>query len=235
MLFGLWILLTGAAHAGRPPGPEAAAAFEGNLRSGYAFASFTSPSFESKVTPVARLTTSYLYYLYQGPSHEVHVRSPGLGLAFGVRWRPERLLLTAVAGYEARYTMEFDPDERQVSHTDHGVALSGDAYVQATSRFAVALTGYYGFAQDYLWGRALAKHRVYPWDGSSIAVLALGLDATARGNDITRGLDVGFLAEITAPAHEVSFGARVGLGRELQPGSDPALAPSIGASIYKSF
>lgn len=231
----LWTLMLEAAQAGAPSGPEVVAGFEGNVRSGYTFASVTSPSFESKATVVARVSTSYLYYLYPGSASEVHVRSPGLAVGAGVRWRPERVSFTAVAGYEARYTMELDGEGRMLAHTDHGAMLATDVYFQSTTRLALAVSGYYGFAQEYLWCRALAKHRIFPWEGSSVAALSLGLDGTVRGNDTVRGLDVGALVELAIPAHRMSFGVHIGMGREVQAGAGAEPAPSLGVSFYKSF
>ncbi|GDX81589.1 hypothetical protein LBMAG42_34000 [Deltaproteobacteria bacterium] len=234
-LLAIWALFLGAARAGAPPGSEAVAGFEGSAKSGYGFASFTSPSFESQATLVARLTTSYLYYAYPGALSEMRVQSPGIGVAAGVRWRPARASLTAVVGYEARYIVELDPEENLRAHADHGVSLAADVYLQATPRVALAASGYYGFAQDYLWCRALAKHRLFPWEGSSVATLWLGLDGTVRGNDTVRGLDAGVLIEGTLPAHHLSIGLHLGLGREVQAGADDGLVPSLGISVYKSF
>lgn len=232
-------LLIGAARAGGGafPGPEVMAAFEGNVRSGYAFASVTSPSFNGRATLVARLTTSHLYYSFEaaGVPAQTEVQSPGLGLGVGVRWRPKRFSLTALAGYEARYTMEFAPDSAMESRTDHGVCVSADAYLQADSRLAFGLSGYYGFAQRYVWARALAKRKILPLEGSAVTELALGVDATLHGNELVRGADGGLLAEVSFPGVEVSVGARVGLGREVQAGADDALVASLGVSIYKSF
>lgn len=231
----LWTLLLEAAQAGAPSGPEVVAGFDGNARSGYTFASVTSPSFESKATVVARVSTSYLYYLYPGWASEVHVRSPGLAIGAGVRWRPERVSFTGIAGYEARYTMEFDAEDRMFAHADHGPMLAADVYFQSTDRLALAASGYYGFAQEYLWCRALAKHRLFPWEGSAVVGLSLGLDGTIRGNDTMRGLEVGGLVELAIPAHRLSFGLHLGMGREVQTGAGAELVPSLGVSFYKSF
>lgn len=223
------------ASEGTFPGPEAMAAFEGNLRSGYAFGSVTSSSAAGRVNPVARVTVSHLYYAYAAETGGTLVQSPGIGLGVGIRWRPKRFSLSTLVGYEARYTMEFEDGGERFARADHGVSLSADAYLQADPQLAFALSGYFGFAQDYVWARALAKRQIIPLVGSSITQFSLGLDSTVHGNDLVRGVDGGLLTELSVPGVAMTLGLRLGVGREIQAGADPALIAAVGTSIYKSF
>lgn len=229
------LLLCGRLWAGPFYGPETMVAFEGNLRSGYAFANVTSPSVDGKATVVARIALSYLYYQFPGEGGAREAASPGLGFGVGVRWRPPRVSLTALGGYEARHTVEYAPDGTAADRADHGLFFSGDSYLAVTPTFAVAASAYYGVAQRYVWGRALARRQVLPWRGSAVMALALGVDGTVQGNDHMRSVGGGVLAELNVPGAESSFGVRVGLAREVQPGAAAGYAPSLGTSIYKSF
>lgn len=236
-MIGVAIVALGSssALAGVFPGVEWMAGFEGNERSGYAFTSLTSPSFEARVTPVARMTLSHLYYAYQDANGETQVVSPGFGFGVGIRWRPVGFSFTALAGFEGRQTTEYASTSSISARADLGVSTSIDAYVQANARLAFAIGGYYGFAHEYVWARALAKHQIVPLEGSAITKLSLGVDATVHGNQLVRGADGGVLAELAIPGIETSIGLRAGLGREIQPGARPVPIVSIGASIYTIF
>lgn len=231
------LMLAGSADAGAFAAPEVIGAFEGNPRAGYAFASLMSPSKDGELMPIGRVTLNYLYYRYPDVTGtgETRVLSPGLGLGVGARWRPKRFSFSFVAGYEARYIRE-RPSEGAVSaRADHGVSLSGDIYFQASPKVAVATSGYFGFAQDYLWVRALAKRQILPLRGTAITAVSLGIDGTVHGNQEARGADAGVFGELALPGVQTALTLRVGVGRELQPGADDALVGVFGASIYKSF
>lgn len=230
-------MLSGPAEAGAFPGPEVIGAYEGNLRSGYAFGSVMSPSVDGKLMPVGRATVSYLYYRFPDGmgTGETRVLSPGLGLGVGLRWRPERLSCTLVAGYEVRYVQERPSAGPYVARADHGVSLSADVYFQASQKVALATSGYFGFAQNYLWVRALAKRQILPIHGTAITAFSLGVDGTVHGNDQARGADGGVFGELAFPGAQTALSLRVGVGRELQPGAQDAWVGVLGASVYKSF
>lgn len=231
----LGLLFSSPAVAGAFPAPEVMGAFEGTLRSGYAFVSVMSPSVDRRVTPVARLTASYLYYRFPDYGGEARVISPGLAFGVGARWRPERLSLTLVAGYEARYVQTRPTVGAPRARADHGVSISGDAYFQANARTALAGSVSYGFAQHYLWSRVLAKRQLLPKTGTTITAFSMGVDATLYGNDQSRGVAGGIFGELSFPGASTSLTLHGGLGREIQPGASAALQPSLGASVYKSF
>ncbi|MDP2310204.1 MAG: cellulose biosynthesis protein BcsS [Pseudomonadota bacterium] len=231
----LALLLSRSASAAAFPAPEAMGAFEGNVRSGYAFASLMSPSVDRRITPVARLTLSYLYYRFPDFGGEARVLSPGVAFGVGASWRPDRLALTVVAGYEARYVQTRPTTGEAVARADHGVSVSGDVYFQASSRVALAGSVSYGFAQNYLWARVLAKRQLFPLQGSAITTFATGIDATIHGNHQARGVGAGVFGELSFPGASTSLMLRVGLGREVQPGASDALEGTLGASIYKAF
>ncbi|MDP2316475.1 MAG: cellulose biosynthesis protein BcsS [Pseudomonadota bacterium] len=233
--FLLALLFSGPAAAGAFPAPEAMGGFEGTLRSGYAFASVMSPSVDKRVTPVARLTLNYLYYRFPDQGGEARVISPGLAFGVGASWRPDRLSLTLVAGYEARYVQTRPTTGAPVARADHGVSVSGDVYFQASSRVALASSVSYGFAQNYLWARALAKRQLFPVRGTAVTAFAMGLDGTVQGNEQARSVGGGLFGELSFPGARTALGLRVGLSREIQPGASNALLPSLGGSIYKSF
>jgi hypothetical protein len=231
----LALLSASPASAGAFPAPEVMGAFEGNLRSGYAFASLMSPSVDKRVLPVARCTLSYLYYRFTDFGGESEVLSPGLGLAGGVRWRPDRLSLTFMAGYEVRYVQTRPTTGPRVARADHGISLSADAYFQASARVAVASSVYFGFAEHYLWARVLAKRQLYPAEGTTVTRFSLGIDGTVHGNEEARGADGGVFGELSFPGASTSLMLRVGLGREFEPTASDALQATLGASVYKSF
>ncbi len=231
----LTMLLSGPAAAGAFPAPEVMGAFEGTLRSGYAFASLMSPSVDGRVTPVARLTVSYLYYRFPDFGGEAKVLSPGVAFGVGARWRPDRLSLTLVGGYEARYVQTRPTTGAFVDRADHGVSVSGDVYFQASSRVALASSVSYGFAQNYLWARVLAKRQILPTVGTAIRTFSMGVDATLHGNEQARGVAGGVFGELSFPGASTSLMLHVGLGREIQPGARDNLQGTLGGSIYKSF
>lgn len=234
--FLLALLFAPAASASAFPGPEVMGAFEGNFRSGYAFASAMSPSADKRVTPVARLTASYLYYHFPDFGGESRVVSPGLAFGIGASWRPSRLAVTLVAGYEARYVHTRPTTGADVARADHGVSLSGDVYYQATSKIAVAGSVSYGFAQHYLWARVLAKHQILPTRGTAVTAFAVGVDSTVHGNNQARGVGGGVFGELSFPGASTALMLRVGLGREIHKNAtNTNLQGTLGASIYKAF
>lgn len=232
----IWLSLTSTfAFAGDFPRMEWMAGFEGNERTGYAFTSVTSPSFAERATPVARMSVSHLYYVFRDEAGETQVVSPGYGFSVGIRWRPSRFSLTALVGFEGRFTTEHASTSSITARSDLGGSTSLDAYFQANTRLALAIGAYYGFVHEYVWARALAKHQIVPLEGSAIAKLSLGVDATLHGNALVRGADGGLLAELAIPGIETAVGLRAGLGREIQPGGSPAPIVSVGASVYTTF
>jgi hypothetical protein len=219
-----------------PPRGEVLAGWAGNTNQGYGYL-FAMPSLarNEDASLVLRGGASWLAYHYFEGGDRVAVDSPGASLGLGFRYSPSTVSVGMSAGVEGRTTT------RQTSKADVersyelGGAVSGDVYWRPGRRVALFAICNFSGPQAYVWTRAGAIRQVIPTSKRGAPVsLWLGLDGTARGNQDTRAIEAGGVAEIQLRDLDSAISIRGGMSVE-EAGDRWVREGTVGLGLYWAY
>ncbi|HEY6866659.1 MAG TPA: cellulose biosynthesis protein BcsS [Candidatus Eisenbacteria bacterium] len=236
---GLALLLAGTA-----PGVAGAAALEGlggwegdGFGQGYGFLALGAiiPA-RSNASIMVRAQASYLYYDFESSGATTRVISPGATLLAGVRFAGERGSLALAGGGEARRERRQPPaPAAETWDTPTGGVGQLEADAALAPRWHVTLIANYAGAARYLFSRAALRWQATNPDWSRPTTMTCGLELTGQGNDETRGVQGGALADLALVPRRLSLAVHGGYKDAWSPGERHRRGAYFGAGFYRRF
>lgn len=226
------------------PGVAGAGALEGlggwegdSFSQGYGFLGLGAviPT-RSSPSIMVRAQASYLYYDFESSGATTRVTSPGMMLIAGARWTRARGSLALAGGGEVRR----EHREPAAPATDTWDTPSGgvgqlEADASITARWRVNLLANYAGAARYLFSRAALRWQATNLDWSQPTTMTYGLELTGQGNDESRGVQGGAVADLNLVPRRVSLAVHGGYKDTWSPGERHRRGAYFGLGFYRRF
>jgi len=210
--------------------------WEGDTRQqGYGFIGIgTSAKLKNSTAFVSRLTTSYLYYNFDHDDSTTKVLSPGVSLMAGFSHTVRDFTVNILAGPELRW------NDEQTRRKNSFVTISRDqrvasgviqGYLNAplANRTWVTVLANYNGANRYAFSRLSLERRL------GVNMTAVGLEATAQGNEDIKSMQLGAFVGIPRVVGQVSFRVSGGIKNFWNAENTHKSAGVAGLGFYTRF
>ncbi len=215
---------------------EVMAGWEGNSFSGNGAvtAAFTIPLSQTSAIMI-RPAASYLYYDVRQIGLVTEVSAPALSLGIGYRYSDTRVTFDISPAVQVLWERRKMIGGTTTERRRVGAGIASGLSFQATPLTFFNLVAGYDTSNKYFTSRAGIKRRITDLQLQKPWWVQIGAEIIAQGNDETRQLSGGGLAEIAFDRGKSALQLRAGYSWFTYPDHSKLERPYLGAGLYHRF